>query len=105
MEKQLNTLEEVRNFINSEKYALLFVAGHTCSVCHALEPQVDRLLTNYPDVQTAIAYIEDIPELAGEFLIFTVPVVILFEDGKRMDSMARFVPIADLDKKLTMMTQ
>ena len=103
MDKQLATIKDVQDFIQSDPYNLLFVAGHTCSVCHALKPQVEQLLKGFPAIRSAMAYIEDIPELAGEFLIFTVPVVILFKNGKRVDSMARFVPLGELEKKMTML--
>jgi thiol-disulfide isomerase/thioredoxin len=98
--KEQHTLEEIKNTIHSEKMVLLYISRPNCSVCHALLPQVEEVLKKYPSITAIHADAEEIPEIAGEYSIFTVPVLIVFIEGKEMMRKARFVPIDELDSGL-----
>ncbi|XXM74369.1 thioredoxin family protein [Lysinibacillus sphaericus] len=101
--KKQHTLEEIKNTVHSEKMVLLYVSRPSCSVCHALLPQVEELLKKYPGITSIHADAEEIPGIAGEYSIFTVPVLIVFIEGKEMMRKARFVPIDELDSGLSRM--
>ncbi|MCM3609992.1 thioredoxin family protein [Planococcus sp. MERTA32b] len=58
-------------------------------------------MNDFPDIQTRIANAGDIPEIAGHFSIFTVPVLILFTDGKEMLREARFVHVEEFKMKVS----
>lgn len=94
--KEIDTLHSVNDLINKEKLVLLYISRPNCSVCHALLPQVEKVLEEYPSMVSIHADADEIPEIAGEFSIFTVPVVIVFVEGKEMFRKARFVPIEEL---------
>ncbi|WP_064094369.1 thioredoxin family protein [Rossellomorea aquimaris] len=94
--KAIHTLHSISNLIQQEKLVLLYISRPNCSVCHALLPQVEQVLKEYPSMVSIHADADEIPEIAGEFSIFTVPVVIVFVEGKEMFRKARFVPIEEL---------
>lgn len=58
-------------------------------------------MNDFPQIQTRTANAEDIPEIAGHFSIFTVPVLILFADGKEMLREARFVHVEEFKMKVS----
>src|SRR5699024_12172495 len=62
--KQLNSIE---NFITENKLALLYISRPNCSVCHGLKPQVQELMTKYPDIQLAHIDADEVQEVAGRF--------------------------------------
>lgn len=100
MEK-VHSLETINVTLAAEKLVLLYISRPNCSVCHALLPQVKGLIEEFQDVMSIHADAEEIPEIAGEFSIFTVPVVIFFIDGKEMFRKARFVPIDELHSQIS----
>lgn len=58
-------------------------------------------MKDFPKIQTRTANAEDIPEIAGYFSIFTVPVLLLFADGKEMVREARFVHVEEFKMKVS----
>ncbi len=64
---------------------LMFFISDSCSVCHALQPKIIHLCsTKFPFVDLQVVNAELSPLLCGQNLIFTFPVVLLFENGKEV---------------------
>lgn len=99
--EEVHSLETIKATLAGEKMVLLYISRRNCSVCHALLPQVKGVLEEFQDIKSIHADAEEIPEIAGEFSIFTVPVVILFVEGKEMFRKARFVPIDELHTQIS----
>ncbi|MGE6755841.1 thioredoxin family protein [Rossellomorea sp. NPDC071047] len=99
--EEVHSLENIKATLAAEKMVLLYISRPNCSVCHSLLPQVKRVLEEFQDVKAIHADAEKIPEIAGELSIFTVPVIIVFVDGKEMFRKARFVPIDELHSQMT----
>ncbi len=79
---------------------LVYVSHPGCSVCHSLKPQVEEMLVDFPDIEAVAVDSDEVPDIAGAYSIFTVPVVLFFIDGKEMLRRARFVPIGELTHQL-----
>jgi thiol-disulfide isomerase/thioredoxin len=99
--KEVHTLEFIKFTVGTERMVLLYISRPNCSVCHALLPQVEEVLEEYPGIASIHADAEAIPEIAGEYSIFTVPVLIVFIEGKEVLRKARFVPIDELNHGLS----
>lgn len=98
------TLQDARSAINSEKLFFLYLYGTNCSVCHALLPQVEEVLANYPEVQKGKLNVHDVPEAAGEFSVFTIPVLLLYVEGKETIREARFVNMESFEASIKRIT-
>ncbi|MBM7554366.1 thioredoxin family protein [Thalassobacillus pellis] len=98
--KQAFSIEEVKQEIQQTGVTLLFIGSETCSVCHSLLPQVEKVSSKYPSLSSVRVKAEDAREVAGEFSVLTVPVVLLFIEGKEVYRKARFVPIGELDGQI-----
>lgn len=97
----VHSLDTLTTIIGRNKLCLLYISSENCSVCHALLPQIKEMLKQFPDIYNIRLSVDDIPEIAGEFSIFTVPVVIVFHEGKEMFRKARFIPIEQLKQQLS----
>ncbi|WP_227872467.1 thioredoxin family protein [Jeotgalibaca ciconiae] len=93
-------MEEVQSFIKNHHFALVYISRINCSVCHAVLPQVQNLLADFPEIQMIKADADQIPTVAGEFSVFTVPAILLFVNGKEMIRKARFVVMGELEHQL-----
>lgn len=101
----LQSIDEVTQFIESNELAFLYISQENCSVCHALLPQVQTLLIDYPKIKLAQVDAIKVPAVAGEFSVFTVPVLLLFIEGKEYIREARIVHLELLDKKINKIYQ
>lgn len=97
---QVHSIEEAKNLIDHEALSLLYISQPNCSVCHSLLPQVEDLLTDYPRISSLHLDASEVPEVASEFSVMTVPAVLVFSEGKEMFRKARFVPIGELNMQL-----
>ncbi|GET30062.1 co-chaperone YbbN [Prolixibacter sp. SD074] len=69
--------------VETKALVLLYFTGPNCSVCHVLRPKVEALVQReFPKVAFRAVSVDQEPELAASFLVFTVPTVIFFAEGK-----------------------
>ncbi|WP_349410653.1 thioredoxin family protein [Pseudalkalibacillus sp. SCS-8] len=97
---ELKSIDQVNAFIDEHKMAFLYISRTNCSVCHALLPQVREMLMQYATLQMGYVNADEVPDIAGHFSIFTVPVLLLFVEGKEMIRDARFVQMDRLESQL-----
>lgn len=96
----VTTLAMLNRRVAETEQLLVYISHPGCSVCHALKPQVEDMLTHFPDIEAITVDSDEVPDIAGAYSIFTVPVVLFFMDGKEMLRRARFVPIGELTHQL-----
>ena len=99
--QQAVSIEEVREFIRENHLAFVYISREDCSVCHAVLPQVQEILEDYPSIQAIQANADQIPEVAGDFTVFSVPALLLFAEGKELIREARFVNMENLDRQFS----
>ncbi|MFC3886254.1 thioredoxin family protein [Bacillus songklensis] len=97
---ELTSLEMIDGFIKEHSLSFLYISRTNCSVCHALLPQVRDLMIHFPFIQLGHINADKLEEIAGHFSIFTVPVLLLFVDGKELLREARFVHLEQLKEKI-----
>src|SRR5699024_12726293 len=97
--KQLTTIDEVDSFIDQHQLSFIYISRPDCSVCHGLLPQVQSLMNKYPESQLGHVNADEVKAVAGRFSIFTVPVLLLFVEGKEYISDARIVHMGQFDEE------
>ncbi|MYL64662.1 thioredoxin [Bacillus hwajinpoensis] len=100
MELKNVTLEEAKDGIEHNRLYFLYLYGTNCSVCHALLPQVEDVLKDFPQITQEKLNVHEIPEAAGAFSVFTIPVLLLYVNGKESIREARFVNIESFRSSL-----
>lgn len=69
---------------------LLYFTGKGCGVCQVLKPKLlEALEKDFSKVQIQIVDVEEKPEIAGQHMVFTLPVVIIKLHGKEVTRFAR----------------
>ena len=63
-----------------------------CGPCQMLAPIVEQVADAYPQVTFGRVNVDAEPELAMMFGIQSIPLVILFKDGKRVNDLLGFRP-------------
>ncbi|MCT8136912.1 thioredoxin family protein [Anaerobacillus sp. CMMVII] len=89
--EQLTCETQLKEKINHEEIVIILIKTQNCSVCEAVYAQLEEFLTEYPVVKGYYVSIEEIPQVASEYLVFTGPTVLLFINGKEIERQSRFV--------------
>ncbi|MGM0862073.1 MAG: thioredoxin family protein [Bacillota bacterium] len=97
---ELLSLDAIENFINRHKLSFIYISRPSCTVCHAVLPQLRELLEQFPHIKLGHVNADSVEEVAGRFSVFTVPVLLLFIEGTEFLREARFVHFEQLEQKL-----
>jgi thiol-disulfide isomerase/thioredoxin len=98
---EIKSIAEFETFIENHYFSFIFISREECGVCHALLPQVKELLQRFPEIQLGHIDAGIVEEIAGLLMVFTVPVLLLFVDGKEYIREARFVHMEMLEEKIS----
>lgn len=98
--EELTSLDMVEHFIKKNSLSFLYISRPNCSVCHALLPQVLEVMESFPHIQLGHINADTVEEIAGKFSIFTIPVLLLFVEGKEYLREARIVHLDLFTQKI-----
>ncbi|WP_411349122.1 thioredoxin family protein [Paenibacillus sp. WLX2291] len=98
--QSFNCAAQIDQLLQSSLLTIMLFKTKHCSVCEAVQPQLVTHLQQYPHIGSGYLYMEDAPELASAYMIFTSPVVLLFYEGEEVYRAARFIRFAELDQQL-----
>ena len=96
----LSNIEEIKSLVSNNKISLLYIASESCGVCKVIYPRLIEMLKNYPEIEAAKGDIQDIPLLAGEYNVFTLPCVLVFVEGKEIIREARYINLEAIEANI-----
>lgn len=94
-------LDTILKEIENNQMTVLIASTKDCSVCTAIKPRITQILNQYKKVKGIYIGIDSLPEASGEFMIFTVPTIILLIEGKEVHRESRFIDFKRLEFELT----
>jgi thioredoxin-like negative regulator of GroEL len=98
--KELHSIEEVHGLMEGNNISLLLIKTENCGVCESVLYKLNELKENYGDVEFAYLYAGEVPMVAGQFLVFTAPTVIIFAGGKEVFRQSRFIQMGEISETL-----
>lgn len=98
--EQLKT-ENFDNVINSEALTVVDFSATWCMPCRMLKPILERTSSKMTDVEFYNVDIDDCEEIAKRYRIFSVPTVVCFRNGKKIDSMVGLVSADEIENFVT----
>ena len=82
--------------INGEKLTLVDFSASWCMPCKMFKPIVEELAEKDKDIQVFSIDIDEEEEIAKRYRIFSVPTIILFKNGEKIDSSIGLLTYDDL---------
>ena len=96
-QEQFDTL-----FANQNEAIVLYFTTTTCNVCKSIFPKLEALMQDYTNTTIKIDA-EQFPDIAGQHLIFTVPTILVFFEGKEVLRESRFIDLAKIERILDLL--
>jgi thioredoxin-like negative regulator of GroEL len=96
----VNTNDSIKELINNNEMLLLYFGGNNCNVCTAMKPKVEVLLKEFPKICSAQVDVEKSIEIAAAYNIFTIPVILVYIEGKEIIREARHISIQDIHDRI-----
>ncbi len=93
-------LDLILEEINQNKLLILSFSAQDCGVCVAIEPRLNNILESYKTIKNIHIRTESLPNASGEFMVFTVPTLILFAKGKEVHRESRIIDFKRLEFEL-----
>ena len=90
MIKHLENANEFEKEIQGEKVLVDFYA-EWCGPCQMLAPLLEQL-----DIKVVKIDTDELPELARQFRVMSIPTLLLFKDGKLVNKTMGYMPIESL---------
>ena len=93
----MKTIENYDDFLEIIKgdMTVIIAKTKTCVVCKPLSEKLRIFMIDYPTIPSYQLYLEDVEIFQGQQLVFTVPTIIVYSDGKEILRESRFI---DFDK-------
>jgi thiol-disulfide isomerase/thioredoxin len=99
--KTLNDYKEIEQVLQKE-FVMILAKTHTCSACQTIYDVLKRNVPNIENVEVYNVYIDDLDRFRGDHLIFSVPTVLIFSEGKELLRESRYINYAKIARLIDM---
>lgn len=97
----LTNMKDIERVINQE-LVMIIAKSHTCTMCNTILNTLEHNVKNLDKIDIYNVYIDDIDEFRGTHLIFSVPTVLIFSEGKELLRESRYINYAKIDRLIEM---
>lgn len=101
METEIRSLAEFDNTIRDNAAVLAFFSSTDCGICTSLKPKITDLVgRSFPKVSILHVNMARVPDIHGQYRIFTAPTIVVFFEGKMAFMRSRNISLVELEQLL-----
>jgi len=86
--------------LKQKEMSLIYITSRNCNVCKSIYPRLEKLMQNYGKCKMHRIETDENPEVSGEFMMFSVPGLLIFSSGMEVYRAARFIDLHDVEEVL-----
>lgn len=99
--QKIDSAQQLSSQLANAPITAIYFSGKSCGVCHALRPKIESLFSDeFPKVPLLEIATEEQPELAAQYSVFTLPVLIIHIDGREGSRFARSFSLGEVREAL-----
>ena len=98
-------IHDIEQTLTEHRLCLFYVKAPDCGVCNVMLDKVARLASSHPSLCSFYTDITEEPLIAGQFLIYSGPTVLLMLDQKEVYRGSGFINLDELEHKIVQYTE
>ena len=103
--QHLTNINDIEQTIGDHRLCLFYIKAPDCGVCNVMLDKVGRMAENHPRIETFYTDIIEEPLVAGRFLVYSGPTVLLLLDGREVYRTSGFIDIRELERKIVQLEE
>ncbi|NLK63683.1 MAG: thioredoxin family protein [Tissierellia bacterium] len=96
----ITSYEKLQQLIENSHMLMIYFGSKACSVCNSMKPKVENMIKRYPAINAVMVEADKSLRLSAKFNVFTVPVILLYIEGKETIREVRIISLDNLDQKI-----
>ena len=97
----ITSYKEVKDIINKD-FVMVIAKTHTCGACQTIDTALEHNIPAVKDIERYHVYVDDMDQFRGEFLVFSVPTVLLFSKGKELLRESRYINYEKINRLISL---
>ena len=98
--RKLTNNEEIKALISENKMAVVYFTGMDCGACEVIKFKVENILKNMPEIKSGEISGEENTSIAAEYGVFSLPIFLLYIEGKESLRIGRNVDLRELESQI-----
>ena len=95
--KHLTSIIDIERTIVDNCLCLFYIKAPDCGVCNVMLDKVGKLADQFASLASFYTDITEEPLIAGQFLVYSGPTVLLLMDGKEVYRGSQFIDLEELE--------
>ena len=98
--ERICTKEDAQNLIKSQELCVVYFTGSDCGACEVIKYKVEVILQKYPQIKGIEINGAQYPQIAASYHVYTLPIMILFVEGKESVRESKHLDLLEFERKL-----
>lgn len=96
----ITSYENLTHLIENNDMLMIYFGSETCGVCKTMLPKVENMIKRYPNIKAVKVEADKNLKISAMFNVFTVPVILLYIQGKETIREVRIISLDNLEQKI-----
>lgn len=97
----LTDYNEINEVLQND-LVMIIAKSRTCSACQTIANVLEHNVPSINDIEQHQIYIDEMDQFRGDHLIFSVPTVLIFSNGKELLRESRYINYAKIQRLIEM---
>ncbi len=98
--KHLTSIIDIERSIADNRLCLFYIKAPDCGVCNVMLDKVGKLADQFASLASFYTDITEEPLIAGQFLVYSGPTVLLLMNGKEVYRGSQFIDMEELENNI-----
>jgi thioredoxin-like negative regulator of GroEL len=98
--EHLTNIQDIEQTLKDNHLCLFYIKAPDCGVCNVMLDKVERLADSYSSICSFYTDIREEPLIAGRFLVYSGPTVLLLMEGKEIYRASQFINLEELEQMI-----
>ncbi len=96
----LTDIKSIEQALQDNRLCLFYIKAPDCGVCSVMFDKIGILANRYPLIYSFYTDITEEPLIAGRFLVYSGPTVLLLMEGKEIYRASQFINLEELEQAI-----